>query len=203
MQDPQVAAVDDNDENKENESSIADDNNENTVEDRSRKRSVDQLSRAKSEDDLSTAGDGTQFTRDGLGRQSISEKRHGTIDAKTTKQYWEIKAKRGESPTKPTTTSAASGRDAMMAARPKTTHFEGVDVMKLIKAAEEKGIVMGVGGAPVEGSGSGEREIKAREDGDERRGVTAVKVEPLRKSASLESLQKVIQKRESEASKGE
>ena len=155
---------------------------------------------AKSEDDVSSTGDGDgQFTRDGLGRQSISEKRHGTIDAKTTKQYWEIKAKRGESPTKPVGAAAAaapSGREAL-AARPKTTHFEGVDVMKLIKAAEEKGVIMGIGGG---GDGGVEREVKAREEGDERIGA---KVAPLRKSASLESLQKVIQKRESESAKGE
>ena len=168
--------------------------------DKSRKRSVDQMmGAAKSEDDLSSTagdGDGTQFTRDGIGRQSISEKRHGTIDAKTTKQYWEIKAKRGESPTK----GAGAGRSTE-APRPKTTHFEGVDVLSLIKAAEMKGTVMlgGLGG----GDGGGEREIKAREEEDG--GGEATKVMPMmmRKSASLESLQKVIQKRESESAKGE
>ena len=41
--------------------------------------------------------------------------------------------------------------------------------------------------------------MKAREEGDEQ---TTAKVAPLRKSASLESLQKVIQKRESESAKG-
>ena len=157
----------------------------------SRKRSVDQISRARSEDDLSSAGE--QFSRDGIGRQSISEKRHGTIDAKTTKQYWEIKAKRGESPTK------LSGKDNGILQRPKTTHFEGVDILSLIKAAEQKGVIMGMGagGGAVGGE---EREVKAREDGDEK---TIAKVAPLRKSASLESLQKVIQKRESESAKGE
>ena len=79
--------------------------------------------------------------------------------------------------------------------RPKTTHFEGVDIMSLIKAAEQKGVIMGIGGG-----GGAEREIKAREEGDEK---TTATVAPLRKSASLESLQKVIQKRESESGKGE
>ena len=86
-----------------------------------------------------------------------------------------------------------------MAARPKTTHFEGVNVMELIKAAEQSGVIMGVGGKAGGGGGGGEREIKAREEGDER---VAAKVAPLRKSASLESLQKVIQKRESESAHG-
>ena len=31
-----------------------------------------------------------------------------------------------------------------MAARPKTTHFEGVNVMELIKAVEQTGVIMGV-----------------------------------------------------------
>ena len=70
--------------------------------------------------------------------------------------------------------------------------------MELIKAAEQSGVIMGVGGK-AGGGGGGEREIKAREEGDER---VAAKVAPLRKSASLESLQKVIQKRESESAHG-
>ena len=64
------------------------DNDDSDSESPSRKRSVDQMSRARSEDELSSAAGDGQFSRDGLGRQSISEKRHGTIDAKTTKQYW-------------------------------------------------------------------------------------------------------------------
>ena len=74
-----------------------------------------------------------------------------------------------------------------MVARPKTTHFEGVNVMELLKAAEQTGVIMGVGANNALEAliGGRERKVKAREDGDERQ---AAKV-PLRKSASLESLQ--------------
>ena len=87
-----------------------------------------------------------------------------------------------------------------MVERPKTTHFEGVNVMELLKAAEQTGVIMGVGAnnAFEALTGGRERKIRAREEGDERQ---AAKVAPLRKSASLESLQ--CHTRESGSAQGE